>query len=213
MVRKSLIIVIGLLVVLSLSSLACAQDVWAWNQFTKPYELFKYQITQYTSSWDYEVGEDVLKETRQLQTVELRQVDDETTEVTIANTYDVPTNRLSDELSVMGMGLGWAMGAAEWVGEFMILGLFGTELELEVGSSMQTFDGSRIRVVEKQTVAGVEGYFCTKSRREDDGSGNRVDILTTELVIAPDVGWPLLVRVYKDDQVRYIMELVEYASR
>ncbi len=99
----------------------------------------------------------------------------------------------------------------EWIGEFMMLGWFAADLELEVGSSMQTFDGSRIRVLEKRTVAGVEGYLCTKSLRSEDEAGNRVDILTPKWVIAPKVGWPLLVRIYQDDEVKYVMELVEYS--
>lgn len=211
MVRKLLFIVLSLVLVLSFSSLVFAQEYWAWNSFTAQYERLKYEITSYSSYWDYEVGEDVPVEVRQVQVMELRQKDEETTEVTMAYTYDTPTAELGDELSLMGLGMAWATGGGEWIGEFMMLGFFAADLELEVGSSMQVFDGSRIKVVEKQTVAGVEGYFCTKSVRNEDDAGNRVDVLTSEWVIAPNVGWPLLVRVYQDDQVKYVMELVEYA--
>ncbi|HBN96035.1 MAG TPA: hypothetical protein DDZ66_07025 [Firmicutes bacterium] len=212
MVRKSLLIVLGLVVVLSFSSIAFAQEYWAWNKFTAEHERFKYEITSYSTHWDYDAEEDVFIETHQVQVMELRRRDDETTEVTMAYTYDVPTAELGDALSLMGIGMGWATGGGEWMGEFMILGLFGADLELEVGSSMQLFDGSKIRVVEKQTVAGVEGYLCTKSVRSEDEAGNRVDVLTSEWVIAPNVGWPLSVRVYDEgDQVKYVMELVEYA--
>ena len=187
MVRKSLLIVLGLVVVLSFSSIAFAQEYWAWNKFTAEHERFKYEITSYSTHWDYDAEEDVFIETHQVQVMELRRRD-------------------------MGIGMGWATGGGEWMGEFMILGLFGADLELEVGSSMQLFDGSKIRVVEKQTVAGVEGYLCTKSVRSEDEAGNRVDVLTSEWVIAPNVGWPLSVRVYDEgDQVKYVMELVEYA--
>ena len=211
MVRKLLCIVLALVIVLSFSSLGFAQEYWSWNTFTAQYERFKYEIISYSSYWDYEVGEDVPVETRQVQVMELRQMDEETTEVTVSYAYDVPTVELGDALSMMGLGMAWATGGGEWIGEFMMLGFFAADLELEVGSSMQVFDGSRIRVVEKQTVAGVEGYFCTKTVRGEDGSGNRVDVLTSEWVIAPNVGWPLLVRVYQGDQVKYVMELVEYA--
>lgn len=95
--------------------------------------------------------------------------------------------------------------------EFMLLSWFGGDLELEVGSSIQMFDGSRMRIVEKRTMAGVEGYYCTKSIREEDDEGNRVDILVSEWVIAPKVGWPLYLKTYEDDQVTFVMELVEYA--
>ena len=57
----------------------------------------------------------------------------------------------------MGMGLSMLMSGGDWFGELMLLGMFAVDLELEVGSSMQMFDGS-VRIVEKQTVAGVEGY-------------------------------------------------------
>ena len=211
MVRKSLFIVLSLLVVLSFSSLGFAQESWAWNSFTAQYERFKYEIASYSSFYDYDLEKDVPVEKWQTQTIELVHVDDETKQVTMSNTYNVPQNELGDQLSLMGLGMGWATGGGEWIGEFMMLGFFAYDLELEVGSSMQTFDGARIRVVEKQTVAGVEGYFCTKSRREEDSAGNRVDILTSEWVIAPNVGWPLLVRVYESDQLKYSMELVEYS--
>ncbi len=210
MVRKSLFMVLALVVVLSFSSLGLAQEYWNWNKFTAQHERFRYEITAYSSYYDYDLGEDVPLETRQIQEIELRQKDDETTEVTMSYTYDVAQEKLSDELSLMGLGMAWATGGGEWIGEFMMLGFFAADLELEVGSIMQVFDGSRIKVMEKQTVAGVEGYFCTKSVRGEDGAGNRVDTLTSEWVIAPNVGWPLLVRVYQDGQVKYVMELVEY---
>lgn len=210
MVRKSLFMVLAVVVVLSFSSLGFAQELWAWNTFTAQYERFKYEITSYSSYYDYETGEDVPLETHQIQEIELRQKDDETTEISMSYTYDVAREKLADELSLMGMGMAWATGGGEWIGEFMMLGFFAIDLELEVGSSMQVFDGSRIRVVEKQTVAGVEGYFCTKSVRGEDAAGNRVDTVTSEWVIAPNVGWPLQVRVYQDGQVKYVMELVEY---
>ncbi|MCK9525395.1 MAG: hypothetical protein M0R49_05660 [Limnochordia bacterium] len=212
MVRKSLMIVLSLVVILSFSSLGFAQESWEWNSFTAQYERFKYEITTYSSYYDYDLEQDVPVEKQQTQVIELVRVDDETFEVTMASTYDVPQNELGDQLSLMGLGMGWATGGGEWIGEFMMLGFFASDLELEVGSSMQTFDGARIRVVEKQTVAGVDGYFCTKSRRQEDSDGKRVDILTSEWVIAPDVGWPLVVRVYNQegDQVKYVMQLVEY---
>jgi hypothetical protein len=149
-------------------------------------------------------------ETRQSQTMELRQMGDGITEVTRSYTHAIPQGQLSDELGMMGFGLAALMGGGEWFGEFMMLGFFATDLEFEVGSSMQTFDGARLRVIEKQTVAGVEGYFVTRSLRQEDDEGNRLDVLTSEWVIAPNVGWPLLVRVYQDGQLTYVMELVEY---
>jgi hypothetical protein len=210
MVRKSLLVVMGLLVVLSFSSMALAQEYWSWNQFNSQYERFKYEIKSYSTYYDYEVEDEVLVEKRQIQSVELRKKDDETTEVTMSITYDLPTAKLGDELSMMGLGLAWASGGGEWIGEFMMLGWFASDLELEVGSSMQVFDGSRIRVIEKQKVAGVEGYLCRKTVRGEDDAGNRVDTLVSEWVIAPNVGWPLAVRLFQNEQVKYSMELVEY---
>ena len=150
---------------------------------------------------------------KQFQTVELAKLDDETTELTMAYTYYVSQEEIADQLGLMGFGMNWIMGGGNWIGEFMMLGFFASDLELEVGNTMQMFDGSRIRVVEKQTVAGVEGYLCRKSVREEDEDGNRIEILTSEWVIAPNVGWPLAVKVYEDDEVVYIMELVEYSRR
>jgi hypothetical protein len=213
MIRKSLIIVFALVAVLSFSSMGLAQEYWAWNKFDAQYEKFKYEITSYATEWDWDLGEDVEVEVKQFQTVELAKLDDETTELTMAYTYYVSQEEIADQLGLMGFGMNWIMGGGNWIGEFMMLGFFASDLELEVGNTMQMFDGSRIRVVEKQTVAGVEGYLCRKSVREEDEDGNRIEILTSEWVIAPNVGWPLAVKVYEDDEVVYIMELVEYSRR
>ncbi len=35
----------------------------------------------------------------------------------------------------------------------------------------------------------------------------------SEWIIAPNVGWPLLLRIYKDGMTVYTMELVEYSAR
>ncbi|HBG00873.1 MAG TPA: hypothetical protein DDW87_04785 [Firmicutes bacterium] len=212
MARKSLLVVLGLVVALACSSLVFAQEYWEFNKFTADKESFKYEITSYSEQWDYELGEDVLRETRQTQTLGLRRVDDYTTEVTVGYTSDVPTSGLGEQLSLLAMGMGMSLPTGgEWLGELMSLTLFAVEMELEEGSNIQMFDGSRFRVVEKRTVAGVEGYYCTKSTREQDEAGNRVDKLTSEWILAPGVGWPLLVRVYNDGEVTYVMELVEYS--
>ena len=50
-------------------------------------------------------------------------------------------------------------------------------------------------------------------RRETDEEGNRVDILTSEWVIAPNVGWPLDVKIYQEDKLVYQMTLKEYERR
>lgn len=212
MSRNLLVVLLGVIVTLSFSMIGLAQEYWRWNNFTAQEERFKYEIISYSFEWDWQTGEEVRVETRQFQTMDLRKIDDEVTEVTMGYTYNVPSNQLGEQLSFMGgmFSMPFLMGGGDWFGEFIMLGLFASDLELEVGNSMQTFDGSRIRVVEKQTVAGIEGYFWTKHRRDTDDGGNRIDILTSEWVVAPDVGWPLLVRVFQDDQVVYSMELVEY---
>ncbi|NMB02462.1 MAG: hypothetical protein GX971_13255 [Firmicutes bacterium] len=215
MIRKSLLMALVVVVLLSSSMVVFAQEYWAWNTFNAQEERFKYEVVSRTSEWDYEVGEEVWIENRQYQTLELRRIDDSTYEVTTGYTFNLPSDELGDKLSFMGgtIGLSMLFGAGDWFGELMMLGFFASDLELEVGNSMQTFDGSRIKVVEKMTVAGVDGYFATKHRRDTDESGGRVDILTSEWVFAPDVGWPLLVRIYEEDQVVYSMELVEYSRK
>ena len=59
MVRKSLFIVLSAVVVLSVSVVGWAQDVWKWNEFNADYERFYYESVTYTSSWDWELGEEV----------------------------------------------------------------------------------------------------------------------------------------------------------
>lgn len=213
MVRKSLMVVLSLILVLAGSVPLFAQEYWQFGKFTADYERFRYQITSYSTEWDWALGEDVIVESTQYQLIELKKIDEENTELTLASTYTLPSENVKDELSFMGLsGLGaFLAGGGGWMSEFMLLSWFGGELELELGTTTQMFDGSRMRVVEKRTVAGVEGYYLTKSIREEGEAGNRVDILVSEWVIAPSVGWPLYLKTYEDGQVTFVMELVEYA--
>ena len=77
----------------------------------------------------------------------------------------------------------------EGLAEYMLLGLSASDLELEVGNTIQLFDGSRVRVVEEETVAGIQGYLLRKSISDTDEAGNKVDVVTSEWVIAPDIAW------------------------
>jgi len=92
--------------------------------------------------------------------------------------------------------------------------MFASDLEFEVGNTMQLFDGSRVRVVEEQKVAGVDGFLARKLIREEDEEGNRRERVTSEWIIAPDVGWPLAVKVFDSDgNLTYSMTLLEYERR
>ncbi|MGI6149595.1 MAG: hypothetical protein ACOYEU_09605 [Limnochordia bacterium] len=215
MVRKSLFIVLSAVVVLSVSVVGWAQDVWKWNEFNADYERFYYESVTYTSSWDWELGEEVEIEVKTGQLLELRKVDDEYTEVTQGHTVLTPTAELKDQLSFLGgfFSLSSAFSSSMWISESMMLGMFAQDLELEVGNTMQLFDGSRIRVLDEVTVAGIKGYLVRRFRRETDEEGNRVDILTSEWVIAPNVGWPLDVKIYQEDKLVYQMTLKEYERR
>ena len=213
--RKSLLGILIAAVVFVLSGAVYAQDLWQSNRFTADYERFYYEIVSNTTEWDYDLFEEVKVENRFNQLLELKKADDGLVEVTQGYSYMVPQDQLSDQLSFMGgmFGLPMFLGGGEWLGEWMFLAMFASELELEVGNTMQLFDGSRVRVVDEETVAGVRGYVVLKFYRETDEDGNRIDVLTSEWVIAPDVGWPLRVNVFQEDEVVYSMTLLEYERK
>ncbi|MDI9441465.1 MAG: hypothetical protein GX101_06315 [Firmicutes bacterium] len=215
MFRKTTVMLLVVALVLLGSTVVLAQEYWAWNQFNTAGEKFKYEIVIRSLQWDYNAGGEYWQETKQYQTIEIKPIDAETSEVTMANTYAIPNDDLDDQLNFMGgmLNISLLTGGGLSFTEFLMLGTFAADLELEVGNSMQTFDGARIRVIEKRNVAGVEGYYFTRSMRETDADGNRVDILTSEWVVAPNVGWPLSVQIYQDGEVVYSMVLVEYERK
>jgi hypothetical protein len=194
--------------------LAWAQDLWNYNVFPYDYEKFVYEVINYTKSWDWDTDEEIITEKKSIQVTELRKLDGENHEVTQSFTNVMESEKLFNELSFLGglSGLSLLM-SGDWFAEMMFVGLWAADLDLEVGNTMQTFDGSRVRVVEEQTVAGVKGYLVRKSIRETDDEGNRVDILTSEWVIAPNVGWPLKLVMYSEGEVVSSMMLIEYERR
>lgn len=214
MSRKLPIVVLSVIVVLSCSMLAWAQDLWNYNVFPYDYEKFVYEVINYTKSWDWDTDEEIITEKKSIQVTELRKLDGENHEVTQSFTNVMESEKLFNELSFLGglSGLSLLM-SGDWFAEMMFVGLWAADLDLEVGNTMQTFDGSRVRVVEEQTVAGVKGYLVRKSIRETDDEGNRVDILTSEWVIAPNVGWPLKLVMYSEGEVVSSMTLIEYERR
>lgn len=214
MSRKLPIVVLSVVVVLSCSMLAWAQDLWNYNVFPYDYEKFVYEVINYTKSWDWDTDEEIITEKKSIQVTELRKLDGENHEVTQSFTNVMESEKLFNELSFLGglSGLSLLM-SGDWFAEMMFVDLWAADLDLEVGNTMQTFDGSRVRVVEEQTVAGVKGYLVRKSIRETDDEGNRVDILTSEWVIAPNVGWPLKLVMYSEGEVVSSMTLIEYERR
>lgn len=86
MVRKSLLVVLSLILVLSGSGSLLAQEYWEFGKFTADYERFRYQITSYSTQWDWDLGEDVIVESTQYQLIELKKIDGENTELTLAST-------------------------------------------------------------------------------------------------------------------------------
>ena len=214
MSRKLPIVVLSVVVVLSCSMLAWAQDLWNYNVFPYDYEKFVYEVINYTKSWDWDTDEEIITEKKSIQVTELRKLDGENHEVTQSFTNVMESEKLFNELSFLGglSGLSLLM-SGDWFADMMFVGLWAADLDLEVGNTMQTFGGSRVRVVEEQTVAGVKGYLVRKSIRETDDEGNRVNILTSEWVIAPNVGWPLKLVMYSEGEVVSSMTLIEYERR
>ena len=213
---RRLVAVVLLLLVISLPVCADSWGVtWQWNQFTKDYEKLYYEIRNYALTYDYDTGNEVFVESKNYQLLEVKKLGDGEFEVTQAVT-SIMNEKEIEGLSFLGGGfsaLASILSGGSLFSEMMMMGLFASELEFEVGNTMQTWDGSRLRVVEETSVAGVDGYLVRKMIRKEDEQGRR-EIVVSEWIINPEVGWPLALKVfYEQGNVLYDMRLVEYAKR
>jgi len=213
---RRLVAVVLLLLVIALPVCADSWGVtWQWNQFTKDYEKLYYEIRNYALTYDYDTGNEVFVESKNYQLLEVKKLGDGEFEVTQAVT-SIMNEKEIEGLSFLGGGfsaLASILSGGSLFSEMMMMGLFASELEFEVGNTMQTWDGSRLRVVEETSVAGVDGYLVRKMIRKEDEQGRR-EIVVSEWIINPEVGWPLALKVFDEQgNVLYDMRLVEYAKR
>jgi len=112
-----------------------------------------------------------------------------------------------DELkgaALFGVSPVLSMAPAMMLGNPMFGGLIG-EMELEVGEKMSFFGMGKAVVTKKETVGGIEGYVCELYMKQDEGERK-----VAELVVHPDLAFPLRSRVYDEDQLQFQMELLEY---
>lgn len=214
MIRRKMLFTVVVMALLTVSAPVWAQDVWQFNVFSADYEKFVYEVVSYGQSWDWELGEEVLLETSYLESWTLRKVGDEL-EITMGVTYSLPADSAQEELGFLTgiYSTPLFMGDGKWMAEYIMLNMFASGLEFEVGNSMQLFDGSRVRVVSEQTVAGVKGYLVERFVRETDEAGNRIDTVTSQWLVAPKVGWPLGVTVFDNGEATFRKILVEYERR
>lgn len=211
MVHKSLSVVFVVLVVLSLAGVGSAQELWKFNDFSAAYERFLYEVVSWEGVWDQGLADEVISEITFYEHWELG-VSQRGMEVSMGYRYWLPLEEADTTLTFMGAALSSLpiRKEPEGLAEYMLLGLSASDLELEVGNTIQLFDGSRVRVVEEETVAGIQGYLLRKSISDTDEAGNKVDVVTSEWVIAPDIAWPLAVRLYQDGELFFQKTLVEY---
>ena len=214
MIRKSMPTVVVVLVVLSVSTIGWAQDLWKFNKFSASCERFLYEVVSLKKMWDEELSEDVFQEILYYEQWELLTEDGEL-EVTMGYRYWLPLGEVKESMTFLGSAWNSPSMWNEFAGmeEYTWLSMAASDFELEVGNTMQLFDGSRITVVGEQTVAGLQGYLIRKYIRDADENGNRIDIVTSEWVIAPDVGWPLAVTLYEHGEAFFSKTLVEYERR
>lgn len=72
-----------------------------WNEFNADYEKFYYEIISGSTSWDWELEEDVWVESTSYQLLEVTKIDDESWMVTQAQTSRMTKDEL-EGLSFMG---------------------------------------------------------------------------------------------------------------
>ena len=79
------------------------------------------------------------------------------------------------------------------------------EMELEVGEKLSFFGAGKAHVVDKVTVAGVEGFRCELFMKDGEAE-KRV----AEVVVNPDLAFPLRSRTFDGEAISLEMELLEY---
>jgi hypothetical protein len=106
--------------------------------------------------------------------------------------------------AVFGMSPVLALAPTLMAGSPLFAGMLG-QMDLSVGEKMSFFGAGRAEVTGKETVAGVEGFVCQLYMKQGEEM-QRV----AELVVNPDLAFPLRSRSYEDGQVKVEMLLLEY---
>ena len=214
MIRKAILVTVFAFALLSVSVFGSAQNLWRLNEFTAAYERLLYELVSYDEMWDEGLEEFIEKENVYYEQWEMV-ADDGRLEVTMGYRYWLPREHVKQDMSFMGALLKAPSFLREdqAMADYTWIALAAEDLDLEVGNTMQLFDWSRVRVVGERTVAGITGYLLNKFDRETDEHGNMVEIVTSEWVIAPNVGWPLAVTLYRHGEPYYSKTLIEYERK
>lgn len=168
---------------------------WEEHQDEEAWEQFSIKLVEETIYHEFEVW----------------RRDEQTVEITTAYRYTMPIWELQNPVDLFGgfFGPQLVLLGGGWVSQMLMISVFTADLRLEVGNSIETQDGW-IYVAGQRTVAGLEGFVCQSFRWELVGPDEFEAIMTSEWVLAPDVGLPLSGRIYDGDFLVYFMELREY---
>jgi hypothetical protein len=200
---------------------ATAEETWAPLEFLRDKEFFRFKITTYEKTYDY--SDDEEKEIIKSKVYYYEFSVDNTGEKSSTYSYKYEWNVEKEESKrkdsygyydseVFSQMMGGLFLSP--ITEVMASAIFLTDADIEVGATITTFIGDRIKITGKEKVCDIEGYVCKFQRATEDDRGKKVYVDKAEWVIAPDVGFPLRVKNFKDDgQIAYEIELVEYSNK
>ena len=216
------LVVLFLVVILGIVSTGVmAGEYWKFGEFHKDREFFKYRITTYqyerNNSEDDTVYELENEEVIFYQLIITRKNDDL---VNISYSYqkdytgeEFESQDSSEKLMLLSSGNLSNIGTVGWItSNIIILSSQAENLELEVGSSMSTWTGGKIKITDKKRLAGVEGYVCDYLDVSKNEDGDRISKKTMEWIINPVIGLPISIKTFDPQMEKIIrsMELVDY---
>ena len=221
MINKKLVGVLLILILGIVSTGVMAGEYWRFGEFNQDKELFKYKITTYQyernnneDNKEYEIKNKVVifyeliitRKENDLVNISYQYQKDYTNE-------EFGSQDSSEKLMLLSSGNLANVGTVGWVSSnVIILSSQAENLELEVGSSMSTWTGGKIKISGKKRLAGVEGYVCDYLDVSKNKDGDRVSNKTMEWIINPEIGLPLCIKTYDPRMKKIIrsMELVNY---
>jgi len=165
---------------------------WQPYQF-KGNERFEYEVI----SWEDE------EEKEALYILDIKELEEDIFEVTYITKGTLKKEELGMETAY---GLWGSYGVSL---NALILNpfhyIYFQEMDLEVGEKMSFWGAGLIKVIEKEEIAGREGFVCQLFQTRKDK-----EELAAEWIVDPELAMPLRSKVFKKEQVESEAELIKY---
>jgi len=193
MKRKFMMVVLAGLFLVGTWQTALAKK-WQPYQF-KGNERFEYEVI----SWEDE------EEKEALYILDIKELEEDTFEVTYITKGTLKKEELGMETAYGLWGFYGVSLNALILNPFYCI--YFQEMDLEVGEKMSFWGAGLIKVIEKEEIAGREGFVCQFFQTIDDE-----EELVAEWTIDPELALPLRSKVFSEEKVESQIELIKYTE-